>query len=939
MTYKKKLIEVALPLEAINVASSREKSIRHGHPSTLHLWWARRPLATCRAVLFSSIVDDPSGHPDKFPTEELQEKERQRLFRIIEELVIWENSNNETVLKKARDEILKATGGNPPPVLDPFCGGGSIPLEAQRLGLEAHGSDLNPVAVMITKAMIEIPQKFVGKPPVHPVDKAGQQSYIKKDWTGAEGLAEDICYYGEWMRNAVEKKIGHLYPRIKLPEENGGCEATVIAWIWARTVKCPNPACGAQMPLIRSFALSTKKGKKAYIVPVIDKKTKKVLFDIKIGEEQVSNGTVNRNGATCILCNSPVSFDHVRSEGKSGRMGAQLMAIVAEGSRGRVYLAPTKEHEEIIKKSDPANVPDTNLPEQALGFRVQIYGMTKHRNLFTPRQLVALTTFSDFIKETREKILADAKAAGMKDDGKGINDGGLGATSYADAVVTYLAFANNRLADRSTTICSWDAGFTKIRNTFARQALPMTWDYAEANPFSGSTGSWNSCLEWIWKVVSRTIFKYKGIVQQLDATAAINSVVTPLISTDPPYYDNIGYADLSDFFYIWLRRSIGKIYPSLFSTVLVPKVQELIATPFRFEGDKQKAAVFFEEGLGKAFKGMKEAGHHDYPLTVYYAFKQSEEEETNDKNDNVVVASTGWETMLEGLIKSGFEITGTWPMRTELANRSISLGTNALASSIILVCRQKQDNSKIISRRDFISELKRELPSALKNLQRGNIAPVDLAQASIGPGMAIFSKYAKVVEADGGPMRVRTALALINQTLDEVLSEQEGDLEPDTRWALTWFKQHGMEEGTFDDAETLSKAKAVSVKGLVEAGILFAEGGIARLLKRDELDPDWDPSTDKRLTVWEVVQHLIRKLDKEGIDGAATLFGKISAGYAESARALAYQLFSICERKKWTQDALGFNSLIIAWPDLQRRSRSLLQEAEDKGPKQYGLGV
>lgn len=547
MTYKKKLIEVALPLEAINIASAREKSIRHGHPSTLHLWWARRPLAACRAVLFSSIVDDPSGHPDKFPTEELQEKERQRLFRIIEELVLWENSNNETVLKKARDEILKATAGNPPPVLDPFCGGGSIPLEAQRLGLEAHGSDLNPVAVMITKAMIEIPPKFAGKPPVHPVDKTGQQSYIKKVWKGASGLAEDVLYYGEWMRNEVGKKIGHLYPNVKLPKEHDGGEATVIAWLWARTVKCPNPACCAQMPLVRCFALSTKKGKKTYVVPIVDSKTKKVTFTVKTGEGRASEGTVNRNGARCIICNSSVSFDHVRAEGRAGRMGAQLMAIVAEGKRGRIYLSPTKEHEEIVKQTDLSNVPDTDLPEQALSFRVQLYGMTKHRDLFTPRQLVSLTTFSDFVREARKKVLADAKVAEMKDDGKGINDGGFGAIAYADAVATYLAFAVDRVADRNSTICSWDVTRDNVRNTFARHAIPMTWDFAEANFFSDSTGNYLGAIDWISKVINELPTISCGQAKQLDATTAMNGLNTPIISTDPPYYDNIGYADLSDF--------------------------------------------------------------------------------------------------------------------------------------------------------------------------------------------------------------------------------------------------------------------------------------------------------------------------------------------------------------------------------------------------------
>ena len=909
----KKLIEVALPLEAINRESAREKSIRHGHPSTLHLWWARRPLAACRAVLFASLVDDPSAHPDDFPTEEAQEEERQRLFRIIEELVKWENSTNEEVLAAARAEIMRSTGGNPPPVLDPFCGGGSIPLEAQRLGLEAHGSDLNPVAVLITKALIEIPPKFAGLPPVNPEAREKLQTGC---WRGAQGLAEDVRYYGRWMRDEAERRIGHLYPKVKLPPEHGGGEATVIAWLWARTVRCPNPACGAEMPLVRSFALSTKKSKQAWVEPVVDPTAKTVSFKVKTGTGVPPEGTVGRQGARCLVCSGNVPFDHVRSEGREGRLGARLMATVGEGHRARIYVAAHEDQEQIAWSAEPAWAPDSDLPEQALGFRVQSYGITRHRDLFTNRQLVALTTFSDLVGEARTRVLADAEAAAAGGPWSSIDTSDCPSTAqgYADAIATYLAFIVDRAADRGSTVCSWDSSpkMEALRNTFARQAIPMTWDFAEGNTFSDSSGNWTNNVEWVSTVVERLAPPSLGVVQQLDATAACDTAGAPAISTDPPYYDNIGYADLSDFFYVWLRRSLRGTYPELLSTLLTPKAQELVADPTR-HGGPSSAALFFEHGLGAAFARMREGANLEYPLTVFYAFKQAEADGETTLGS---VASTGWETMLEGLLLAGFSIVGTWPVRSELGNRPRSRESNALASSVVLVCRPRPADAPLASRREFLSALKSEIPEALRHLQHGNIAPVDLAQASIGPGMAVFSRYSKVLEADGSPMTVRTALGLINQALDEVVAEQEGEFDADTRWAIAWFSEVGMEAGDFGRAELLSKAKVTSVQGMVEAGILEARAGKVRLLRREEMDAGWDPATDRRLTVWEMTQHLIGRLDA-GEAAAAALARQLGAN-AEVARDLAYRLYLLCERKKWSQEGQAYNALVVAWPQIQQ---------------------
>jgi putative DNA methylase len=638
MTFpRKKLIEVALPLEAINKESAREKSIRHGHPSTLHLWWARRPLAACRAVLFAQLVDDPPSHPEQFPTEEAQERERQRLFRIIEELVKWENSNNERVLEAARAEIRRSCNGNPPPVLDPFCGGGSIPLEAQRLGLEAHASDLNPVAVLITKALIEIPPKFAGRSPVHPVGATGRSPLLlEREWRGAQGLAEDVRYYGQWMRDEAEKRIGHLYPKVKLPKEYGGGEATVIAWLWARTVKCPNPACGAQMLLVRSFWLSTKKGKKAWIEPVVDKQAKTVRFEVKMGEGMPQDPPKIGRGAKfkCIVCGQIADDQHIKNEGAAKHMGAQLMAIVAEGKNGRIYLQPTEEYIAVAEKANPQWKPEQLLADDPRNLWCIPYGLKTFADLFTPRQLVALTTFSDLIGEVRERVLTDARKVGMSNGGKGLNDGGTGVTAYADAVATYLGMGVSKLTSFHCTLGVWRASDNKTGRAFGRQAIPMVWDFPEANPFAEAGGELLGTFEATCDLLGRLTANLATSVSQCNAITS-PMVQNSCICTDPPYYDNVGYADLSDFFYVWLRRSLCKVYPDLFSTLLVPKAQELVATPYRFGGDGEKAKAFFEEGLGKAFARMREVQHPDYPLTVYYAFKQSETDDDDDGSAGV----------------------------------------------------------------------------------------------------------------------------------------------------------------------------------------------------------------------------------------------------------------------------------------------------------------
>ncbi|TVR79630.1 MAG: DUF1156 domain-containing protein [Rhodospirillales bacterium] len=1008
MQVRKKLIEVALPLEAINKASAREKSIRHGHPSTLHLWWARRPLAAARAVIFAQMVDDPSAYvetllgapetrraaqrelkkrhelwekrkaefeaatgkeevavPEPGPEPTLEDCaadiERERLFAIIEELVLWENTTNEAVLEKARAEIWQswrrtcaANADHPrakelfdrhklPAFHDPFAGGGALPLEAQRLGLEAYASDLNPVAVLICKAMIEIPPKFAGFPPVNPVAREDAKHGQLRGWKGAQGLAEDVRYYGQWMRDEAEKRIGHLYPPIEVTADMVagsagvsparpdlkkylGRKLTVIAWLWARTVKSPNPAFRTvDVPLASTFMLSTKAGKEAYVEPVIEDGGYR--FTVKVGKpkdsEAAKAGTkLSRGAFKCLMSGSPFSYSYIDDEANSGRMGERLMAIVAEGDRGRVYLSPSAEHEEIARSARPAWKPDApSRGTWASNAQGRIYGFRTFGDYFTPRQLVALNTFSDLVGEARERIRADALAAGLADDNKPINDGGTAAQAYAEAVAVYLAFAISKLADRGSSICTWFTERDSTRNTFARQSIPMTWDYAELNTLLDGTGSFVGAVDWTAESVEGVAAGYGSSFGQGDQADAASQGLTTnkIVSTDPPYYDNIGYADLSDFFYVWLRHSLKPIFPHIFSTLAVPKAEELVATPYR-HGSKDKAESFFLDGMTAAMNRLAEQAHPGFPTTIYYAFKQSE----TDGKDGT--ASTGWETFLDAVIRAGFGLSGTWPMRTELGNRMIGSGTNALASSIVLVCRPRPASAPTATRREFLNALKAELPAALSKLQRGNIAPVDLAQAAIGPGMAVFTRYAKVMDAEGKQLSVRDALAIINQVLDEVLAEQEGDFDADTRFAIAWFEQFAFNDGEFGVADVLARAKVTSVAGLVEAGIAHSRAGKVRLLRPEELPADWDPLTDKRLTVWEIVHHLIRRLDAGGEASAAEIVAKLGAR-AEVARELAYRLYTACERKKRAAEALAYNGLVQSWPEIARLARDTTAEA------------
>lgn len=961
----KKLIEVALPLDDINAAAAREKSIRHGHPSTLHLWWARRPLAAARAVIFAQMVNDPGyqqGAGFKYGVNKQEAaKKREKLFNILRELVKWENTNNEAVLNQARAAIWEswreicdlnkdhpqaAELFNPeqlPGFHDPFAGGGALPLEAQRLGLESHASDLNPVAVTINKAMIEIPPKFAGREPVGPLpacDKLSKKKATKdafEDWSGAKGLAEDVRRYGGWMREEALKRIGYLYPKVVITEAMVterpdlapylGEELTVIAWLWARTVKSPSPAFShVDVPLASTFILSSKAGKEAYIEPLVQGDSYQFTVNVGTPLESAKGGTTagKRAAFICLMSGSPIDYKYIRSEGSAGRMGQRLMAIVAEGKKGRVYLSPTDEQLSAALQAKPEWAPEVPLHGKCR-VNVSNYGLDVYGDLFTPRQLVALTTFSDLVGEAIARCREDALSAGMVDDGVGLDACGTGATAYAQAVGVYLASAISKVANIGSSIASWMSDRGAFRETFARQAIPMVWDFAESNPFTDGGGSFSTAIDKGAMSIDALPANRSGYVTQADAQTQMISR-NKVISSDPPYYDNIGYADLSDFFYVWLRKSLRPIFPGLYATMAVPKAEELVATPYR-HGGKEGAEAFFLDGMGKAIQQLAEQAHPAFPVTIYYAFKQSE-----TKADGT--SSAGWETFLQAVIDAGFAINGTWPVRTEGAGRMIALGTNALASSVVLVCNRRAANADSISRRQFIRELNRVLPEALDEMTQGSIdaqgisqsavAPVDLSQAIIGPGMGIFSKYAAVLEADGSTMSVKTALQLINRFL------AEDDFDHDTQFCLHWFEQQGWRVGKFGEADVLARAKGTSVAGLQEAGVISAGQGEVQLLKWMELPSDWAPERDNRTPVWEGLHQLIRILNSEGASGAGAMLARM-VDKSDAIRSLAYRLYTLCERKGWAQDARAYNELVTAWDAMQSTMADSRQVSGQQG--------
>lgn len=886
--WKRKLIEVGIPLKEINAESAKDKSLRAGHPSTLHLWWARRPLAACRAVLFAQLVDDPSAHPENFDTEEKLRQERQRLHGLMRELVRWDNTGDAVLFEEAREEIRRSCGGSPPPILDPFTGGGSIPLEAQRLGLDAEGRDLNPVAVLITKALIEIPSRWAGHQPVFPGD-----ALVRDFWPGATGLAEDVLHYGEWLHRQAAGRLGSLYPKSRIP----GAEMTTIAWIWARTVTCPNPACRGTAPLAQSFWLGKKEGKEHYIEPVPD--GDHVRFEIAGPSGKPRDGTASRDGGLCLLCGSAISLKYIREEGLGGRIGAQLMAIVAQGKRQRHYLPPDRAHEAAARLPRPDQVPEEEIGIDSRYLRPVTYGFTRFADLFTNRQLTVLGVLAGLVPEARDRVLDDC-----------------GDPHYADAVATYLGLAVSRITERNCAVASWDSHPSKeqLRGAFARQEIPFTWDFAEGNPFSESSGSVLRSVKQIAECLRKVPAGPTAAAVAEDAAAG-RFDGRLLVATDPPYYDNIGYANLSDFFYVWLRRSLREVHPELMAGVLTPKDDEIVADSVR-HGGKAAAEDFFRKKFAEVFQRIREGTPRGYPISFFYAYKQQESRGEGD------YASTGWEILLGTIIDAGWTITATWPIRTEMGNRSRGQASNALTTSVVLACRPRPENAPAADQRNFMAAIRRVLPAAVAALQEIGVPPTDLRQAAMGPAIAVFSGYSRVNAATGAPVSVRTALSLINQVFDECLDQLDSDITPATRWCIDWFRSHGFDQGPYGDADAMSRGANVSPESLREAGLLTSRDGKIRLTPPKDLKTAIAAGPADRPPEWSACLLLSKTLQETGADAAGFLMARLRPVVnLQAVREVAYLLYTIADSRGWQQTARIFNGLGTAWDDLDSLSR------------------
>lgn len=920
--HKRKLIEVALPLEAINVASFAEKNRKVGKPQNLHQWWSRKPVTAARAMLIAQLVDDPSCHPETFPTEEDVRAERARLHSLIERSVEWEEVVRPTpqFLADLRAVLPDVT------ITDPFVGGGSLALAAAQLGVNSASSDLNPVAVALSRALVDVPTRFLNRDPVNPGARDAQFPLR----SGTAGLVADVEAYGQWMLAEARARLGQHYPPIE--------GRTVLAWVWARQVLCPNPACQIQVPLVSKWTLAKKRGKEVVMVPrVVHEPAARggSRFEFTISKDRrdlLTRGTMSgRTGTECLNCGTAISVAHVRSEAMAGRMSLTLTAIAADGGRTREYFAPTAEHKAAAQVERPMDSISGAISTNPRWFSPPLYGLTDFSDLFTDRQLLAVTTFSDLVGEARKNVYADALASGLP-EGEPLTQGGDGAVAYSEAIALYLALAVSRLANWSNNQCSWESTGEVSQQMYSGQAMGMAWDVSEANVLGdGNSGSFLACLRNIVSPLKLASLRGQHRVVMADARNA--PIAGLVVATDPPYFDNIDYSDLSDFFYVWQRRMLGGVFPELYGTILVPKGEELVANAYR-SGGNDAAANDFLDGFRGVFAHFRESVASEFPVVVYYASKQAE---------SLGQGNSRWSTILQAMVDEGWSVVRTWPIRTENVSRRVAIGTNSMSTSSVLVLRPRPAQAPQVSMQTFLADLRVHLAEALTDLEQSGVAPVDMQQAAIGPGIEVFSRFSAVLEADGRPMSVAAALVRINDVLDELLNEQEGDFDAPTRFALQWYRHRGYESGLFGDADDLARGRNTSVDEMEREGILEKRAGHVRLFRAEDLPANYDVAKDSRTSDWEALHHLIRVLERDGIAHAGA-FLQVAMGRPDGAidadlvKELAHLLFRIAEGNGWTKDALSFNNLVTSWPEILDAARSVKKPVVQQGAFDFDEG-
>jgi putative DNA methylase len=879
---KRKLIEVALPLDEINAACKADKDRKTGTIRNLHKWFAPMPLPAWRALLFATLIDAPGNEAD-----------RAQLLDIIKRLVkhgadLPDNAD----LAEATQVLSEAWNGETPVVMDPFCGGGSTLVEAQRLGIQSLGSDLNPVPALVSRTLTELLPAQHGLPPTHPPESHTQalfgHSSVAQDY---EGLAEDFRYYATGVLDKVRETTKENYPLRQ--GENP------VAWIWARTARCVNPACGIRTVLVTTWWLSKKPGDLAWIEhTVADGQVHlRVVGNQASGSPPEPPKAPRGTTFQCLACGSLVSDSQLIEQGRRGEIGYRLLAVAATVDGRRVYRDPLPgEESTALAVRIPDDLPNVAQSDDTRSFSGPRYGFPNFTDLFMPRQLATLSAFADETARLYATLLMG-----------GTNE------ARATAIVTLLGLAVGQLALVGSTETRWRlrvAAHAKAEGAFSRNDLRLNWDFAETYFASASVGDW---LETVNSMIRAFEYAAHGVGKVLKADARVARADRPaLVATDPPYFDAIDYADLSDFFYIWHRRALRGIHPDLYSTVATPKSGELIASARRHHNDKDAAREYFVEGFTQTFGNLSRSLHPDLPLVVVYA---SKEQRAGDEE-------TRWSAILTAILAAGLEVTSTWPIHGTGSSRMIGIGANAVASYIVMTCRPRPSGAGATSLNEFARTLRRELGPAVRDLQSSSILPIDLAQAAMGPGMQIFSRYREILDQNGRRVPVEQALRLINQALSEILDEQEGELDPESRFAVRWWEQHHWEPGPFGDADKAARPLGIAVEDVVAAQIAAADVGTVRLAGRGSLNRDWQPAADSRPTAWEAVHHLAdRLIDGGGELDAARLMADLG-DFRDSAMALVYRLHDIAARRGWTDDQERYNALIHSWADLVKLGAS-----------------
>lgn len=891
---KRKLIEVALPLDEINAACKADKDRKTGTIRNLHKWFAPMPLPAWRALLFAAMIDDPED-----------DTLRADLLGVIKQLVAnGADLPDDAALADAKARLRAQFPDGMPTVFDPFCGGGSTLIEAQRLGAPTRGSDLNPVPALITRTVTQILPKIWDGQPLHPAAVGDRARLARNErqltfpaaeqsrapLRGYAGIVQDVNHYAAQIQDRVLRRLSKNYR-----SQDG---ENVVAWLWARTARCPNPSCGIDTVLTTSWWLAKRKNELAWLEPIVRDGRVDITVESGRAHGQAQDSPKIGDGVfECLACKATLDGRYLRSQGKDGRLGLRMTAVVADVAGRRRYRAPTQQDLDAAAVTDlDSSFAAVPINSGGQGIRVGLYGVSTWDEIFSPRQRIWLTALADEVARVPSVVTADG-----------------GAQEWAVAAATLLGLAVGRVAQYESTQVRWfidsRSGAGQALPAFGRHDVPMQWDFVEPAP-SSVAGSFTGAVRSITAGLSQAS-RGDGVVVRQDARVA--RLAEPgLVATDPPYFDAIGYADHSDYFYIWHRRALKDVHPDLYGTAAAPKGGELTAIPVHHGNSKDAAREYFIEGFTEAFNNLQQSLRPDLPMLVVYASKEQKATKQEE---------TRWSSILTAMIAADLEITGAWPIHGTGTNRMVGIGTNAVATYVVMTCRPRESTAMSISLTDFTRALRRELGPAVRDLQASSILPVDLAQAAMGPGMRIYSRYRAVLDQAGSRVPVEHAMRLINSALAEVLDEQEGELDPASRFAIRWWETYGWEPGTFGEADKAARPLGIGVDDVVRSQVATSRANKVQLRGSGAMDPRWTPTNDIQPTAWEAVHHLAHKLiDRGGELEAAELMASLG-NLHDPAMALVYRLHDIAAKKSRAADQERYNALINSWSELVKLSK------------------